>query len=113
MCAYIDDLLARGRASAGEARPQLLDEGRTLGAASVPVNSMHHQGIKRLAPGLVPSAWAPDGLIEAFRHEGPGFMLAVQWHPEWKVAENPFYLSIFRAFGDACRERARRLRVAA
>jgi putative glutamine amidotransferase len=54
----------------------------------------------------VVEAQAPDGLIEAYRHDGPAFMLAVQWHPEWKVRENPFYLAIFRAFGDACRARA-------
>ncbi|HEV7270091.1 gamma-glutamyl-gamma-aminobutyrate hydrolase family protein [Pseudoxanthomonas sp.] len=86
---------------------------RLAGDTRATVNSLHGQGVRRLGNGLVVEAQAPDGLIEAFRHEGPGFMLAVQWHPEWKVAENPFYLSIFRAFGDACRERARRLRVAA
>ena len=53
-------------------------------------------------------AVAPDGLVEAFRHEGPGFLLGVQWHPEWRVTENPFYLGIFKAFGDACRGRAAR-----
>ncbi len=72
------------------------------------VNSLHGQGVRRLGDGLVVEATAPDGLIEAFRHDGPAFMLAVQWHPEWKVAENPFYLAIFQAFGDACRARAAR-----
>lgn len=70
------------------------------------VNSLHGQGVRRLGEGLVVEAQAPDGLIEAYRHDGPAFMLAVQWHPEWKVRENPFYLAIFRAFGDACRARA-------
>jgi len=77
------------------------------------VNSLHGQGVRRLGDGLVVEAQAPDGLIEAFRHDGPAFMLAVQWHPEWKVADNPFYLSIFRAFGDACRARAQQRGVAA
>ena len=72
------------------------------------VNSLHGQGVRRLGEGLVVEAQAPDGLIEAYRHDGPAFMLAVQWHPEWKVRENPFYLAIFRAFGDACRGRAAR-----
>lgn len=72
------------------------------------VNSLHGQGVRRLGEGLVVEAQAPDGLIEAYRHDGPAFMLAVQWHPEWKVRENPFYLAIFRAFGDACRVRAAR-----
>lgn len=84
-----------------------------VGDTRATVNSLHGQGVRRLGEGLVVEAQAPDGLIEAFRHDGPAFMLAVQWHPEWKVAENPFYLAIFRAFGDACRARAARWGVAA
>lgn len=84
-----------------------------VGGTQATVNSLHGQGVRRLGDGLVVEAQAPDGLIEAFRHEGPAFMLAVQWHPEWKVTENPFYLAIFRAFGDACRARAARLGAAA
>ncbi|TXH85036.1 gamma-glutamyl-gamma-aminobutyrate hydrolase family protein [Pseudoxanthomonas mexicana] len=72
------------------------------------VNSLHGQGVRRLGEGLVVEAQAPDGLVEAFRHDGPAFMLAVQWHPEWKVRENAFYLATFRAFGDACRACAAR-----
>ena len=72
------------------------------------VNSLHGQGVRRLGERLVVEAQAPDGLVEAFRHDGPAFMLAVQWHPEWKVRENAFYLATFRAFGDACRARAAR-----
>ncbi|PKM06759.1 MAG: gamma-glutamyl-gamma-aminobutyrate hydrolase [Gammaproteobacteria bacterium HGW-Gammaproteobacteria-4] len=76
------------------------------GSDSVMVNSLHGQGIRALAPGLVVEATAPDGLIEAVRLDrGDTFLLAVQWHPEWKVAENPFYLAIFHAFADACRQR--------
>lgn len=84
-----------------------------VGDTRATVNSLHGQGVRRLGEGLVVEAQAPDGLIEAFRRDGPVFMLAVQWHPEWKGAENPFYLSIFRAFGDACRVRAARRSVAA
>lgn len=76
------------------------------GAPSARVNSLHGQGVARLGKGLKVEAVAPDGLIEAFRHEGAGFLLGVQWHPEWRVTENPFYLGIFKAFGDACRTRA-------
>ena len=78
------------------------------GVTQATVNSLHGQGVRRLGEGLVVEAQAPDGLIEAFRHDGPAFLLAVQWHPEWKVTETPFYLAIFRAFGDACRARAAR-----
>lgn len=81
------------------------------GTDRVRVNSLHGQGIARLGEGLTVEATAPDGLIEAYRHDGPTrdgstrtFLLAVQWHPEWRVLENPFHHGIFRAFGDACRQ---------
>jgi len=71
------------------------------------INSIHGQGVQRLAPGLRVEALAPDGLIEAFSVEGAkSFALGVQWHPEWQVRSNPNYLAIFQAFGEACRKRA-------
>ena len=79
-----------------------------LGLASeIQVNSIHGQGVERLAPGLCVEALAPDGLIEAVSvPQGRGFALGVQWHPEWQVSSNPDYLAIFQAFGDACRKHA-------
>jgi putative glutamine amidotransferase len=79
-----------------------------LGLASeIQVNSIHGQGVERLAPGLCIEAMAPDGLIEAVSvPQGKSFALGVQWHPEWQVSSNPDYLAIFQAFGDACRKRA-------
>ncbi|MDB6050583.1 MAG: puuD [Pseudomonas sp.] len=75
--------------------------------SEIEVNSIHGQGVERLAPGLRIEALAPDGLIEAVSVEaGAGFALGVQWHPEWQVTSNPHYLAIFQAFGDACRTRA-------
>ena len=48
------------------------------------VNSIHHQGIKDLAPDFEVEARSPDdGLIEAIRRRGPGYVAAVQWHPEF------------------------------
>lgn len=77
------------------------------GADTVMVNSLHGQAIARLADGLVVEALADDGLVEAVRmDETPGFNLAVQWHPEWRVTENAFSMAIFKAFGDACRQYA-------
>ena len=76
------------------------------GSSTARVNSLHGQGIARLGDGLTVEATAPDGLIEAYRRDGAPFLLAVQWHPEWRVLEDPFYHGIFRAFGDACRQRA-------
>lgn len=79
------------------------------GRDRIEVNSLHHQGIRTLGAGLVEEARADDGLIEAFRvHDARSFALAVQWHPEWKPAGNPFSTALFAAFGAAARERASR-----
>jgi putative glutamine amidotransferase len=87
---------------------------RLLGAAEIAVNSVHGQAIDRLAPGLVVEATAPDGTIEAVRvAAAPGFAFGVQWHPEWAYAANPHSLTLFAAFGDACRAFAAGLRRAA
>jgi putative glutamine amidotransferase len=76
------------------------------GSARVRVNSVHGQGIRTLGRDLVPEAYAPDGLVEAVRHRHATFFLAVQWHPEWRATEQPFYRGIFAAFASACRARA-------
>jgi putative glutamine amidotransferase len=77
------------------------------GAASIMVNSLHGQAVDRRAPGLAIEATAPDGTIEAVSVvAAPGFALAVQWHPEWRVLENPVSRRLFAAFGAACRARA-------
>ncbi|MBT8054167.1 MAG: gamma-glutamyl-gamma-aminobutyrate hydrolase family protein [Xanthomonadales bacterium] len=77
---------------------------KITGTGGAMVNSLHSQGVNRLGEELNVEAVADDGLIEAFSVSGaPGFTLAVQWHPEWRVLENPVSTAIFRAFGDACR----------
>lgn len=82
------------------------------GSDQVMVNSLHAQGVARLADGVSVEAIADDGLIEAFRVDDvPGFALAVQWHPEWRATENEFSTAIFKAFGDACRVHARQRQV--
>lgn len=79
---------------------------RLAGVDRVMVNSLHGQGIDRLGQGLRVEARAADGLIEAVSCEhSDRFLLAVQWHPEWRVLDNPFYHAIFQAFAGACRER--------
>ena len=95
----------------GESHPVTLVEGGLLhrmhGGTSAMVNSLHGQGVKDLAEGVTVEALADDGLIEAFTVDAAkGFALAVQWHPEWRACESPFSMEIFKAFGDACRERA-------
>lgn len=73
------------------------------------VNSLHSQGIDRLAPPLRKEAVAPDGAIEAVSMAKPkGFLLAVQWHPEWRHWEDPVSKAMFAAFGEAVREQAKR-----
>lgn len=68
------------------------------------VNSLHGQAVNRLGAGLRVEARAPDGVIEAFSSvEAPGFNLCLQWHPEWRAADNPVSLRLLQAFGQACR----------
>jgi len=77
---------------------------QVLGAGAIEVNSVHGQGVNRLAPGLRVEARAPDGLVEAFSlADAAAFNLCVQWHPEWQAATNPVSVKLFKAFGDACR----------
>ena len=95
----------------GPAHDVTLEPGGTLRALSgterVRVNSLHSQGIERLGDELEVEARAPDGVIEAFRvRAARAFALAVQWHPEWHVMNNPFSRALFAAFGQASRERA-------
>jgi putative glutamine amidotransferase len=108
-----EDLAAPLDAQYGPAHPVSLAAGGLLadiaGSGEATVNSLHGQGIRALGRGLRVEATAPDGLIEAVSLvSSDSFLLAVQWHPEWKVRENPFYLRTFQAFGDACRARAAR-----
>lgn len=95
----------------GPAHDVMLEPGGLLralaGTDKVRVNSLHAQGIDRLAAGLVAEARAPDGVIEAFRvKDAPRFAVAVQWHPEWQVMNNALARALFAAFGAASRERA-------
>ncbi|MFM9844364.1 MAG: gamma-glutamyl-gamma-aminobutyrate hydrolase family protein [Dongiaceae bacterium] len=79
-----------------------------LGTVEIQVNSLHWQGIDRLAPGLTAEGIAPDGSIEAVRVTGArNFALGVQWHPEFRATENPVSLALFQAFGKAARAHAR------
>ncbi len=65
------------------------------------VNSRHHQGADRVGKGLVVTATAPDGVIEALELPGKRFVLAVQWHPEART-DGPD-ARLFDAFRKACR----------
>ncbi len=75
-----------------------------VGAASVPVNSLHHQAIRRVAPGLTVAACAPDQIVEAVEAEGHPFAIGVQWHPEELASEDVRAQRLFDALVDACDE---------
>jgi putative glutamine amidotransferase len=80
---------------------------RLLGRRRVTVNSLHAQGVDRLAPGAQLEAVADDGQVEAFSlPDAPAFALALQWHPEHRALENPVSMKLFEAFATACRARA-------
>jgi putative glutamine amidotransferase len=79
---------------------------KTVHKTTFKVNSLHSQGVNRLAAGLHVEAVAPDGQIEAVSMpSAKGFLLGVQWHPEWRWWENPISRAIFAAFGEAVRAR--------
>lgn len=76
---------------------------RLAGATEVPVNSLHNQGIARLAPRLIAEGWAPDGTIEAVRvKDAPGFAMGIQWHPEYDWERDSLSRALFEEFGTAC-----------
>lgn len=85
----------------------LIDEesklGAILGVRTLKVNSMHHQGIKDLAPGLVPSGFATDGLIEGIEASNGHFLIGVQWHPEELVEGDPRMRRLFTTFVEVAR----------
>ena len=77
---------------------------RVAGAAVIPVNSLHNQGIDRLAPGLVAEGTAPDGTIEAIRlPNAAALTIGVQWHPEYDFETDAVSRGLFAAFADAVR----------
>jgi putative glutamine amidotransferase len=75
-----------------------------LGATDLVVNTLHHQALQQIAPGLRVVAQAPDGVVEAVEGGGAGFLLGVQCHPEelWERAD-PRWARVFRMFVDRCR----------
>ena len=86
------------------AHPVRVEEGTRLvdilGAPMLQVNSLHHQGVKDLAPGLKATAYAPDGLVEGIELPDHRFALAVQWHPEW-MAKHEEMRRLFQKFVQA------------
>lgn len=79
--------------------------GRIVGTRDFSVNSLHGQGIDVLAPGLRIEATAPDGTIEAVSAAKGGFVLGVQWHPEWHWAENAVSRALLSSYAEAITRR--------
>lgn len=74
-----------------------------MGAQVVMTNTLHGQGIKTPGDRVVIDGEAPDGTPEAiYIKDAPGFALAVQWHPEYRAAQDPVSRPLFAAFGAAC-----------
>lgn len=73
----------------------------------IQVNSLHHQAVKDLAPGLTASAWSPDKIIEGLEGGGGHLppILAVQWHPEELAQDMPPMAELFSSFVRICQER--------
>jgi putative glutamine amidotransferase len=84
-----------------ESRSLLGELGGLGGGSSVEVNSIHHQAIKNVGVGLRVVARAPDGVVEAVEVDR-GFLLGVQWHPEWLPQEHPLGRKVFKSFIKAC-----------
>src|SRR4051794_14053495 len=100
-----------GRIRTGKAHEVRVTPGswlhRLAESTTIPVNSLHNQGINVLAPGLAVEAVAPDGTIEAVRlPAAPALTIGVQWHPEYDFATDALSRKLFAAFGTAVRGRS-------
>ena len=66
-------------------------------------NSLHHQGVKKIAPDMIATAVSPDGVIEGIEVPGHPFAIGVQWHPECLVDDDPRMLAMFEGLVEAAR----------
>lgn len=79
---------------------------KLLGKSTMGVNSYHHQGIRKLAPGLKAMAVAEDGLVEGVYASDREYIRAVQWHPEFMPPEDADAGKIFQSFIEGCKRHA-------
>lgn len=78
---------------------------RLIGEESITVNSIHHQAVGNLGKGLVASAAAPDGIVEAIELKDHPFALGLQWHPEIMYPD-PVQFRLFQGFVKAAKEQS-------
>ncbi|HSF67615.1 MAG TPA: gamma-glutamyl-gamma-aminobutyrate hydrolase family protein [Nitrospiraceae bacterium] len=76
---------------------------RIVRSVSMRVNSSHHQSVKVVAPSLIASAVASDGIVEAIEYPAHPFFLGIQWHPEFLFDRHPLHRRLFEAFLRAAR----------
>jgi putative glutamine amidotransferase len=99
--AALDHKHQPGRPYTYRAHPVSVEPGsrlaRLVGASELQVNSLHHQAPKEAGHGLRAVAWAPDGVIEGLEGTGDGWIIGVQWHPEW-LLDDPCMLGLLQAF---------------
>lgn len=74
-----------------------------VGKATLMVNSSHHQSVKAIAPSLIASAVASDGIVEAIESPTQRFLLAIQWHPEFLFDRHMAHRRLFEALLRAAR----------
>jgi putative glutamine amidotransferase len=78
---------------------------RLFGKKEIEVNSIHHQGVKRVAPNLRATCISPDGVIESYENKNGGqFLMGVQWHPERMWQDYPSQAALFQEFVGAARK---------
>ncbi len=80
---------------------------RALGATRLDVNSLHHQSVKQVAPGLRVVARAPDGIVEGIESLNGQFTIGVQFHPEWLIDDDARMVQLFKEFVDAAKSEDR------
>lgn len=78
---------------------------RIVRAAVIRVNSSHHQSVKDVAPSLIATAVAPDGIVESIEAPSHPFFLGIQWHPEFLFDRHPLHGRLFKAFLRAAQRR--------
>jgi putative glutamine amidotransferase len=78
---------------------------KVVRAATMRVNSSHHQSVKNVAPSMIASAVAPDGIVEAIESPTQRFFLGIQWHPEFLFERYRLHRQLFEAFLRAARRR--------
>ena len=76
----------------------------SFGGEEAMVNSMHHQAVEVVPTALEPTAWAPDGLVEALEGRGASFFVGMQWHPEMLIDQHAGTRRLFQSFIDAANE---------